>query len=197
VLRSRATPLAVVVAIVIVLAAAAFAVSLGAGRHSSRGPASHAFSWLQPAPPPPGWNVARSTAGALAYPPGWTPIKTDPGTASVALLGSVGAIDAYLNATPQQGKETLANWSHFRPAHNKAEGNQHVHLVASSTKLNFRSGLGSCVIDDYTTSSARYREIACLVAGPTSRAVIVAAAPTALWDQQAVTLERAVSSVLP
>lgn len=53
------------------------------------------------------------------------------------------------------------------------------------------------MIDDYTTSKARYREIARLVAGPTSSAVIVAAAPIALWDQQAVTLERAVSSVVP
>ena len=108
---------------------AACAVSLGAGRHSSHGPAPQAFSWLRPAPPPSGWNVARSTGGALAYPPGWTPIKTDPGTASVALLGSAGDIDAYLNATPRQGKETLANWTHFRPAHNKGEGNQDVRVV--------------------------------------------------------------------
>ena len=191
-LHSRATAVALMIAVV-----AAAAVSLGAGRHSSRGPAAQAFSWLQPAPPPPAWNVARSTAGALAFPPGWSPIKTDPGTSSVALLGSAGAIDAYLNATPRQGKETLANWSHFRPAHNKGEGNQAVRLIASSTSLSFRSGRGSCVIDDYSTSSARYREIACLVAGPTSSAVIVAAAPTALWDQQAVTLERAVSSFVP
>ena len=187
---------AVAVAVAIGLVAAGLAVSLGAGRHSNHGEASEAFSWLQPAPPPPGWNVARSTAGALAYPPGWTPIKTDPGTASVALLGRAGAIDAFLNATPRQGKETLANWSHFRPAHNKGEGNEDVRLIASSTNLNFRSGPGSCVIDDYTTSKARYREIACLVDGPSSSIVIVAAAPTALWDQQAATLERAVSSVV-
>ena len=191
--RSRVTAVAVAIGLV-----AACAVSLGAGRHSSHGPTSQAFSWLQPAPPPSGWNVARSTGGALAYPPGWAPIKTDPGTASVALLGSAGDIDAYLNATPRQGKETLANWTHFRPAHNKGEGNQDVRVIASSTNLKFRSGRGSCVIDDYTTtSSARYREIACFVAGPTSSAVIVAAALTSLWDQQAVTLERAVSSFKP
>jgi len=193
-LRSRTTAVAIVIGLVV----AACASSLRADRHSSRhDPESQAFSWLHPAPPPPGWNVARSTGGALAYPPGWTPIKTDPGTASVALLGSAGAIDAYLNLTPRQGKETLANWSHFRPAHNKGEGNKDVRVIASSTNLNFRSGHGSCVIDDYTTSKARYREIACLVAGPTSSTVIVAAATTALWDQQAVTLERAVSSVAP
>src|SRR5882724_7372951 len=131
-------PIATVAAVAIGLVAAALAVSLGAGRHSSNGPASQAFSWLQPAPAPASWNVARSTAGALAYPPGWTPIKTDPGTASVALLGSAGAIDAYLNATPHQGKETLATWTRFRPEHNKGEGNRDVRLIASSTNLNFR-----------------------------------------------------------
>jgi len=50
----------------------------------------------------------------LPYPPGWTPIKTDPGTASVALLGGGKRIDGYLNATPRQGNETLADWSRFR-----------------------------------------------------------------------------------
>jgi hypothetical protein len=192
--RSRLTARAIVIGLVV----AACAVSLGAGRHSSHDPPSHAFSWLRPAPPPPDWNVARSSGGALAYPPGWTPIKTDPGTASVALLDSAGDFDAYLNATPRQGKETLGNWNHFRPAHNKGEGNKDVRVVAASTNLRFRSGRGSCVIDDYTTTSkARYREIACFVAGRTSSAVIVAAAPTALWTQQAVTLHRAVSGFAP
>ena len=187
--RSRATAVAGAVVVV----AASFAVGLGASRHSRHASGSGAFSWLRPAPPPPDWKVARSAAGALAYPPGWTPIKTDPGSASVALLGRGGAIHAYLNATPLQGDETLANWTRFRPAHNKNEGSRAVRVLASSTNVNFRSGPGSCVIDDYTTSKARYREIACFVSGASS-SVIVAAAPTALWEEQAVTLERAVSS---
>lgn len=45
-----------------------------------------------------------------------------------------------------------------------------------------------------TASPPSYHEIACLVSGRGSSAVVVAAAPTALWDQQAGTLERAVSS---
>ena len=60
-----------------------------------------------------------------------------------------------------------------------------------------RSGRGSCVVDGYTTSKAAYGEIACLVAGPDSGAVVVAAAPAELWDDQAATLERAVSSFVP
>ena len=50
------------------------------------------------------------------------------------------------------------------------------------------------MIDNYTTSKASYHEIACLVSGPGSSAVVVAAAPIPLWDQQAATLQRAVSS---
>jgi hypothetical protein len=61
----------------------------------------------------------------------------------------------------------------------------------------FRAGHGSCVIDTYTTSKATYREIACLVVSKRSTAVMVAAAPDALWDRQATTLERAISSFVP
>ena len=168
----------------------------GSGESSDRRP-SGPFAWLRPASPPSGWNVARSLGGELAYPPGWRPITTDPGTASVALLGSGDRIDGYLNATPKQGAETLANWSRFRPEHNLDEGDRSVHVVASASQLSFRSGPGSCVIDDYTTSKATYREIACLVSGPGSSAVVVAAAPIGLWHQQAAILERAVSSFVP
>jgi hypothetical protein len=162
---------------------------------STRGRASGPFAWLKPGSPPSGWSVARTQGGAiLAYPPGWTSIKTDPGTASVALLGHRGRIDGYLNTTPRQGAETLADWSRFRPQHNRREGDRRVRLVAATTAGRFRSGRGACVIDTYTTSKASYREIACLVSGPRSSAVVVAAAPTALWDRQAATLQRAVSS---
>jgi len=181
----------------ITLTAVVLIVGLAGGGESSHRRSSGPFAWLHPASPPTGWKVARSSGGALAYPPGWRPITTDPGTASVALLGGGDRIDGYLNATPKQGAETLANWSRFRPEHNLGEGDRSVHLIASANHLSFRSGPGSCVIDDYTTSKATYREIACLVSGPRSSAVVVAAAPIAFWDQQAATLERAVSSFVP
>jgi hypothetical protein len=182
--------------------AAAMALTVGvtgcggsqAGHRRGAGP----FAWLRPAPPPTAWKVARIPRGStLAYPPGWKPIKTDQGTATVALLGGGERIDGYLNATPKQGSETLANWSRFRVDHNRGEGSRHVRLVASANDLRFRSGRGSCVIDSYTTSKAAYREIACLVAGPNSSAVVVAAAPAELWQDQAATLQRAVSSFVP
>jgi hypothetical protein len=168
------------------------------GGHASHRRVAGPFAWLRPAPPPAGWKVARISGGStLAYPPRWRPIKTDSGTASVALLGGGDRIDAYLNATPKQGPETLANWSRFRPDHNRGEGSRSVRVVASANDLRFRSGRGSCVIDSYTTSKDVYREIACLVAGPSASAVVVAAAPTSVWDDQAATLERAVSSFVP
>jgi hypothetical protein len=187
--RTRVTGGLAVVAVGVVLL-----VALAGCGASGRGPASGPFGWLRPASSPTGWSAARIQGGAtLAYPPGWRPLKTDPGTASVALLGAGERIDGYLNATPSQGNETLANWSRFRPRHNQGEGDRSVRLVAATT-ARFRSGRGACVIDTYTTSKAKYREIACLVSGRGTSAVVVAAAPIALWDQQAATLQRAVSS---
>ena len=189
--RTRVTGLVLAIAV----GAAALTVALTQSGGAKPGRASGPFAWLRPASPPSGWKVALTPDGAvLAYPPGWTPIKTDPGTASAALLGSGGQIDAYLNATQRQGTETLADWRQFRPEHNGDEGDRNVRLLAATTNASFRSGRGSCVIDSYTTSKASYREIACLVSGARSSAVVVAAAPSEVFNRQAGTLERAVSS---
>jgi hypothetical protein len=156
-----------------------------------------AFRWLHPQPPPPGWKLARLPSGAatVAYPRTWRPIRTDRGTASVALLGHAGSIRGYLNVTPRQGTETLANWPSFRIHHLGDEGSTDVRLIAQAHGLRFRSGRGSCVIDSYRTSRTRYREIACLVAGSRTSSVLVGAAPSKTWAQQAETIERAISSL--
>src|SRR6188472_3210861 len=134
----------VTVGLVAVAAAVALLVALAGCGRSGRGRASGPFGWLSPGSPPTGWNIARTRGGAaLAYPPGWTPIKTDPGTASVALLGGGERIDGYLNATPRQGTETLADWSRFRTKHNQDEGDRGVRLVAATTHVRFRSGRGA------------------------------------------------------
>jgi hypothetical protein len=156
-----------------------------------------AFRWLHPQPPPHGWKLARLPSGAatFAYPRTWRPIRTDPGTASVALLGHGHSIRGYLNATPRQGRETLANWPSFRIQHLRADETRDVRLIASAHGLRFRSGRGSCVIDSYRTSRTRYREIACLVAGSRTSSVLVGAAPSKTWAQQAETIERAIASL--
>jgi hypothetical protein len=195
-MTKRRTSIAVAVVALGLLAVAVMATAGGGGE--SRGRPSGPFAWLHPSSPPAGWKIARTAGGAsFAYPPGWSRIHGDPGTASVALRASGGLIDGFLNATPKQGAETLANWSHFRPRHNSGEGDRHERIVASTTDARFRAGHGSCVIDTYATSKATYREIACLVVSKRSTAVMVAAAPDALWDQQATTLERAISSFVP
>jgi hypothetical protein len=187
----------------LLVVAATFAAVLGAwggvaaGGVSGNGQAP-AFRWLQPRPAPPGWKLARLPSGAatFAYPRTWRPIRTDPGTASVALLGDGRSIRGYLNATPRQGAETLANWPSFRVHHlREDDSSKDVRLIASARGLRFRSGRGSCVIDSYRTSRTRYREIACLVAGAHTSSVVVGAAPAKTWAQQAETIELALASL--
>jgi len=160
--------------------------------HAAAGP----FAWLKASAPPPGWKIARLPSGkaALAYPPGWRAIRTDPGTVSAALMGPHGRIRGYLNATPQGGRETLANWARFRPAHNHEEGDRAVQTLAAAAGLRFTQGTGSCVMDRYKTISDRYREIACIVRGTHATTVVVGAAEPSAWASLAPDLQRAVSS---
>jgi hypothetical protein len=177
------------------LAAALSAAGCGSAARDG-GHTPHAFAWLRPTQPPAGWKVARLPSGAagLAYPTSWQPIRTDPGTVSAALLGPHGRIDGYLNATPQSGSETLANWSRFRPAHNREEGDRGVVTEAAATRLRFPAGTGSCVVDHYATVSARYREIACIVHGSRATTVVVAAARPKDWARLAPSLRRSIAS---
>jgi hypothetical protein len=185
-------------ALVAALAIAGCGGGAGSGRAGSTAaqPTSTPFAWLSPAAPPAGWKVGRLPSGGatLAYPPGWRPIRTDPGTFSAALLGAHGKIRGYLNATPRQGAESLANWARFRTDHNRDEGDFRLDSEASAQGLRFRTGSGSCVIDRYATVSAHYREIACLVRGSHASTVVVAAALPRDWARLAPQLERAVSS---
>src|SRR6476660_5283838 len=94
-----------------------------------------AFRWLQPQPAPHAWKLARLPSGAasVGYPRSWRPIRTDAGTASVALMGHAKLIRGYLNLTPRQGTETLANWPSFRIEHvGDEEHTKDVRLIASS-----------------------------------------------------------------
>jgi hypothetical protein len=154
-----------------------------------------AFRWLHPTSPASGWNAGTTASGAeLAYPPGWRTITTDRGTVSAAPAVRRGVFAGYLNATPRSGDETLGNWSRFRVAHNADEGSRHVRLITAGRNLAFHGGHGSCVLDDYSTTTTRFREIACIVAGIHGINVVVAAAPVAQWRAQSPLLERAVAS---
>jgi hypothetical protein len=154
------------------------------------------FASVRPAPAPANWQAATIPIGAvLAYPPGWTRVASDPGTATAIRADGRQRIAGYLNATPRQGSETLANWPQFRARHNAAEGDRAVTTEAAAYGVRFPTGSGSCVRDSYTTvSRARYVEIACLVAGTDAMSVIVAAATRADWTQLAPLLYRALSA---
>jgi hypothetical protein len=110
---------------------------------------------------------------------------------------SVPSLAQATNSTSQAGGETLANWPTFRPAHNGEEGDRDVVRDAPGVGLRLRSGTGSCVIDHYATTSARCKEIACIVLGPRAKTVVVAAARPADWTRFAPSLERAVRASPP
>jgi hypothetical protein len=159
----------------------------------------HAFAWLRPSAPPRAWHTSLLPDGRarMTYPRGFRPIRSDPDTVSAADRTAAGEIQGYLNATPQQGEETPANWSSFRVDHNRDEGDVNVKTVASATNLRFQGARGSCVIDTYTSSTGHaYREVACIVAGESATTVIVGAAPPAQWARQGPAIERAISSFL-
>jgi hypothetical protein len=190
---------------VLALASAAALAACGgsSGEEEVSGPAAPtdaaAFAWLHPQPPPAGWRLRALPSGkaTLAYPPTWRLTRTDLGTVT-ATLRHGGEIAGYLNVTPQGGEETLANWASFRPAHNREEGDRDLTPLSSATGLRFRNGTGSCVQDAYATESAHhYREIACIVRGPSATTVIVASATPDRWTHLSPVLERAVSSFDP
>lgn len=155
-----------------------------------------AFAWLRPGPPPAGWPVVRIATGvAMPYPPGWRVLHGDAGTAAAALRGSGGHFLGYLNLTPRQGRETLANWASFRVRRNGREGDRKVTALAAATGLRFRTGHGACVRDAYTTRTGlHFIELACIVAGSRATSVIVGAAPSERWRQGSRLIERALSS---
>src|SRR5439155_17502009 len=75
----------------LLVVAASIAASLGVWGGAANGsPSVNArapgFHWLQPQRTPHGWRLARlpSRNATFAYPRTWRPIRTDPGTASVA-----------------------------------------------------------------------------------------------------------------
>ncbi len=153
------------------------------------------FAWLRPAQPPSGWPVARIASGAsMPYPPSWTRIAGDSGTATVALLDSRHDYLGYLNITPRQGDETLADWSRFRTAHNKEEGDRDVTSLAAATGSRVRGGSASCVKDQYTTTTGRrYIEVACLLVGNETGVVVVGATTPQDWTRISTLIERAIS----
>ena len=121
-----------------------------------------------------------------------------PGFRISRLVGPDGNFLVNVNATPQEGDERLAGWAEFRIGHLRGDDASSVHEESEAEGLAFRSGRGSCVIDDYVTKVGHhsFHEIACLVEGAKGGSVIVAVAPSPAGNSVNATLERAVSSYL-
>ena len=204
----RAKRSATIVAIAIALlgvAAVPLVVAAGgsggrAGPRAAEFRSEGAFSLLRPGPPPAGWQqtTTATSRATLFYPPGWKRIPGDVGTVTSALKGEHGLYVGYLNATPRQGAEQLHGWAAFRIDHNREEGDKRVREVAAAEGLRFTNARGSCVVDDYLSKigSNPYREIACLVSGPSRADVLIAAGRKQNWPALSGTLERAVSAFI-
>ncbi|BCW71067.1 hypothetical protein [Arthrobacter sp. NicSoilB8] len=188
------------------LGATAVMVAGGCGsRPESQIPASPAseagatpFAWFLARPAPAGWQSLElpDATATLSIPPDATPVPGDPGSVSAVVTGPNGELRMYLNATPQEGEESLSNWPGFRLAHLTGENAASADRLSDRTGVPFRGGLGSCVEDTYVTriGSHVYREIACLVAGTRGGSVLVVAAPAGSWDRDSAVLEEAVDS---
>lgn len=157
-------------------------------------PGGLAFLPAQSAPAT--WLKASIPVGAtLYYPQGWQTVGGDRGTATAVLRDAEHHITGYLNVTPRQGQETLADWASFRPRHNGEEGERFVRREATARDVRFRDGKGTCVRDTYTTTSATtYTEIACLVRGRRATSAIIAAAESRTWTEVSPLLYRAIAA---
>ncbi len=204
--RARALP-TLAVGLAVLLAASGCGGSGTSSRAASRaavartaasgGATAASFAWLHAGPPPAGWRRARIATGAvLAYPPRWRAVAGDLGTVTAGLRDVRGRYLGYLNLTPRQGSETLADWIGFRVAHQREEGERDVERLRAVRDARFGSGRASCVQDAYTTViGARYVEIACLVRGSRASTVVVGAALRGSWAAQRATLERAIAAL--
>ena len=200
-----------------VLAAAAYGIAVAVGSaHPTSGPAAqgatasslgHAtgpaslpgpFAWLASTAPPTTWARLTLPAGlgSLSLPPGFRAVPGDPGTASFAVLGSDGTYLGYLNVTPRQGDERLADWAAFRLAHLRGDETISATQDGSVQSVQTANTMRSCVTDDYVTEVGHhhFHEVACLVMTTSAASVVVAATPSGdpahLWAQ----VERAVAA---
>ena len=170
------------------------------GARAARSTVAGGFSWLESAPPPPGWRTVTIASGGatLRYPPSWRPIPGDKGTVTAALRDAKGLYRGYLNVTPRQGAEHLAGWAAFRTGRNASEGDTRVREDAAAEGLRLGNARASCVIDDYLSrvGSHAYRELACIVAGPRFTNVFVGAVLVSDWPTLAGTIEHAASALI-
>jgi hypothetical protein len=204
--RRRTARSAAALALLAAVTASAVALADGASpRRSGAAPAAvpappRLLGALVPRGAPGSWPSATIPSGAatLRRPPRWAVEHGDAGTVTFALRDGAGRYLGYLNVTPRQGAERLRGWAAFRLGRNREEGDSGVRELAAREGISFPGARGSCVIDDYGSRAGEhpYREIACIVRGPRSESVLIAAALRTQWPAVEPALERAVESFI-
>jgi hypothetical protein len=187
---------------VVALAVVAIGVFLGLRGRSHHDPhhgPALSLAWFSAAAAPAGWHRDRlpDGAGVLAAPPQFRLLHADPGTLARGLDPTGGPVPTvYLDATPQQGSESLAGWASFRLAHLRDDDASSAQLDAAAQGLRFQGGVGSCVLDDYVTKvgANHFREVACFVQGSHGGSVLVAATLARDWPTYSAVVERSVEA---
>jgi len=154
------------------------------------------FAWLRPSAAPADWKIARlpSRKAQLAYPPRWRAIRTDPGTFFRGAAGMARPHPRLPQRNAPVRRRDTRQLGQLSPCPQPRRGRRDVVRDASAVGLRFRSGTGACVIDHCASTSARYKEIACIVRGTRATTVVVAAARPADRTRLAPQLQRAVAS---
>jgi hypothetical protein len=170
----------------------------GTNQPGTNQPSPAEFAWFHARPALDGWHRISLPDGqaVLSYPQSLHALASDQGTVSEGLTTNSGTALVYLNVTPRQGDETLRDWPEFRLDHLLEDDASAARMTGQATGLKFRGGLGSCVLDAYTTKvhANYFREIACFVQGARGSSVLVAATPAGDWGTYAGLLEQAVTS---
>jgi hypothetical protein len=197
--RPRTARRVTVLAAIAALAAIAVVITVITVTRPGR-PPRPGFPHLTAAAAPASWlqlTLPNHTA-VLSYPPTLRPLAGDRDAVSAARRSPTGAFLLYLNATPRQGRESLADWAAFRLRLLRADDAASARRIAAARNVRLRGGRGSCVIDAYITriGGHHYQEIACLVQGRTSASVIIAAASASMWAHARPLLFRAVGAYL-
>lgn len=90
-------------------------------QHASSRPAPRpaGFGWFTARGVPPEWHSAGlpDHTGVLSYPPTAVRVHADTGALATTSTATDGQLLVYLNATPEQGSESLTGWTRFRMEH--------------------------------------------------------------------------------
>jgi hypothetical protein len=135
------------------------------------------FAWLRPSAAPADWKIARlpSRKAQLAYPPRWGRYGPTRARFPRCCWDGTTASAATSTQRPSPAPRCSSTGPAFAlPTTTKRATRRRSRRLGGRAAI--RSGNGACVIDHCASTSARYKEIACIVRGTRATTVVVAAA---------------------